>query len=72
MISKKPLGRCRVPHWAIKDGQPITVPHLTYIPNECIKKNNLSDWVKKAELSPTYKKFAPMDATIYNTISTLN
>ena len=66
---RKPLGPCTVPAWAIKDGQEILIPHITFIINECIKNNIFPNQFKLANVTPLYKKDDPLDVTNYRPIS---
>ena len=69
---EQPTGPCTVPAWAIKDGKAIIVPHLTYVINECIKSNVFPDELKKANITPVFKKDDPLEATNYRPISVTN
>ena len=52
----KPTGPCKVLAWAITDGKQILVPHLTMILNECIKNCSFPAQLKRAAITPIYKK----------------
>ena len=65
----KPLGPCTVPAWAIIDGQSVIVPHLTFVINTCLDENIFPIELKKANVTPLFKKDDPMDAKNYRPIS---
>ena len=54
---RKPLGPCTVPAWAIIDGQSVIVPHLTFVINTCLIENIFPIELKKAHVTPLFKKF---------------
>ena len=66
---RKPLGPCTVPAWAIIDGQSVIVPHLTFVINTCLDENVFPIELKKAHVTPLFKKDDPMDAKNYRPIS---
>ena len=66
---RKPLGPCTVPAWAIIDGQSVIVPHLTFVINTCLDENIFPIELKKAHVTPLFKKDDPMDAKNYRPIS---
>ena len=66
---RKPLGPCTVPAWAIIDGQSVIVPHLTFVINTCLDENIFPIELKKAHVTPLFKKYDPMDAKSYRPIS---
>ena len=66
---RKPLGPCAVPAWAIIDGRSVIVPHLTFVINTCLDENFLPIKLKKAHVTPLFKKDDPMDAKNYWPIS---
>ena len=59
---RKPLGPCTVPAWAIIDDQSVIVPHLTFVINTCLDENIFPIELKKAHVTPLFKKDDPMDA----------
>ena len=66
---KKPLGPCTVPARAIIDGQSVEVPHLTFVINTSLDENIFPIELKKAHVTPLFKKDNPMDAKNYRPIS---
>ena len=54
---------------AIIDGQSIIVPHLTFVINTCLDENIFPIELKKANVTPLFKKNDPMDAKNYRPIS---
>ena len=69
IIVRKPLGPCTVPAWAIIDGQSVIVPHLTFVINTCLDEKIFPIELKKAHVTPLFKKDDPMDAKNYWPIS---
>ena len=66
---RKPLGPCTVPAWAIIGGQSVIVPHLTFVINTCLDENIFPVELKKAHVTPLFKKDDPMDAKSYRPTS---
>ena len=64
---RKPLGPCTVP--AIIDGQSVIFSHLTFVINTCLDENIFPIELKKAPVTPLFKKDDPMDAKNYRPIS---
>ena len=52
----KPTGPCKVPPWAILDGQQILIPHLTFVLNECIRDSVFPSMLIRAVITPIFKK----------------
>ena len=65
----KPLGPSKIPAWAIKDAQSIIAPHLLFIINQGITDNSFPFSLKKAEVTPVFKKGDPSLAENYRPIS---
>ena len=52
----QPIGACKVPPWAILGGQQVLVPHLIFVLNECIKDCVFPSMLKRAVITPIFKK----------------
>ena len=55
---------CKVPTSAILDGQQFLVPHLTFVLNECIRDCVFPSMLKRAEITPIFKKDVILDQHI--------
>ena len=51
------------------DGKSVLVPHLTFVINTCLDENIFPIELKKANVTPLFKKDDPMDAKNYRPIS---
>ena len=69
---KKPMGPCALPPWVFIDTKDLIVPHLTFIFNECIKQSCFPTELKRAFVTPIYKKGDALDPTNYRQISITN
>ena len=65
----KPTGPCKVPAWAIIDGKQILTSHLTFILNECIYESVFPTMLKRATITPIFKKDDILDPKNYRPIS---
>ena len=65
----KPTGPCKVPAWAIIDGKKILTSHLTFIVNECINEGVFPPMLKRATITPIFKKDDVLDPINYRPIS---
>ena len=61
----KPTGPCKVPAWAIINGKQILTSHLTFISNECINEIVFPTMLKRATITPIFKKDDILDPKNY-------
>ena len=55
--------------WSFKCSKVSIGTHLQFAINECISKNNFPDVLKKAYVTPIYKKVDPLEAENYRPVS---
>ena len=67
--SRKPVGPSDIPAWALKDGKSQIYKVLTQLINLSILNNEFPDDMKKAIVTPIFKKGQPNDPTNYRPIS---
>ena len=65
----KPLGPSKIPAWALKDAQSVLAKPLCFLINEFISESSFPTDLKKALVSPLYKKGNTEDPTNYRPIS---
>ena len=65
----KPLGPSKIPAWALKDAQSVLAEPLCFLINEFISESSFPTDLKKALVSPLYKKGNTEDPTNYRPIS---
>ena len=68
----KPTGPCKVPAWATMDGKQwmeILTSHLTFILNECINESVFPTMLKRATITPIFKKDDILHPKNYRPIS---
>ena len=58
-----------MPAWAIIDGKQILTSHLTFILNECIYESVFPTMLKRATITPIFKKDDILDPKNYRPIS---
>ena len=68
---KKSCGYDHIPAKLLKTASKSLAPSLTYIINHSIQNNNFPQIMKKAEVSPIFKKDNNMDKTKYRPVSVL-
>ena len=65
----KPLGTSKIPAWALKDAQSVLAEPLCFLIIEFISESSFPTDLKKALVSPLYKKGNTEDPTNYRPIS---
>ena len=65
----KPLGPSKFPAWALKNAQSVLAEPLCFMINEFISESSFPTDLKKALVSPLYKKGNTEDPTNYRPIS---
>ena len=65
----KSAGPGYIPAWCIKSCKMSIGTHLQFVINECILQNIFPDALKKAYITPIYKKGDPLEAENYRPIS---
>ena len=65
----KPLGPSKIPAWALKDAQSVLAEPLCFLINEFISESSFPTDLKRALVSPLYKKGNTEDPTNYRPIS---
>ena len=63
------LGPSKIPAWALKDAQSVLAEPLCFLINEFISESSFPTDLKKALVSPLYKKGNTEDPTNYRPIS---
>ena len=65
----KPLGPSNIPAWALKDGKMELAEPLCFLFNQFITEGIFPSSLKKAKVTPLYKKGCPEDPNNYRPIS---
>ena len=67
--TSKPVGPSKTPAWAIKDAKAALAESLCYLINQFITEGKFPEGLKKACVTPLFKKVNPEDPLIYRPIS---
>ena len=67
--TSKPVGPSKIPAWAIKDAKAALAEPLCFLINQFITEGKFPEYLKKACVTPLFKKGNPEDPLNYRTIS---
>ena len=65
----KPISPSKIPAWSIKDAKAALVEPLCYLINQFITEGKFPEYLKKACVTPLFKKGKPEDPLNYRPIS---